>query len=56
MSNLAETLRALGDLRGALELHKQTLTARQGVLGPDDPDTPGPRQQPRSSPLGLGEL
>jgi hypothetical protein len=39
MSYLAETLQALGDLRGALELHKQTLAARQRVLGPDHPDT-----------------
>jgi Tetratricopeptide repeat len=39
MSNLAETLRALGDLRGALKLHEQTLAARQRILGPDHPDT-----------------
>jgi hypothetical protein len=39
MSYLAETLRALGDLPGALTLHEQTLAARQRVLGPDHPDT-----------------
>ena len=39
MSYLAETLRALGDLRGALTLHEQTLAARQRVLSPDHPDT-----------------
>jgi hypothetical protein len=39
MSNLAETLRASGDLQGAHELYEQTLTARRLVLGFDHPDT-----------------
>jgi tetratricopeptide (TPR) repeat protein len=38
MSNLAETLRALGDLAGARDLHQQVLDTSQRVLGPDHPD------------------
>ena len=39
MNNLAETLRALGDLQGARDLHEQALTGRRQVLGDDHPDT-----------------
>jgi hypothetical protein len=37
MNNLAETLRALGDLQGALQLHEQALSGYQRVLGKDHP-------------------
>ncbi|MEM8996385.1 MAG: tetratricopeptide repeat protein, partial [Acidobacteriota bacterium] len=36
---LAETLRALGDIQGARELHEQALDARRRVLGAEHPDT-----------------
>jgi tetratricopeptide (TPR) repeat protein len=39
MYNLAEILRALGDLQGAHDLHEQTLKARKRFLGEDDHDT-----------------
>ena len=38
-SNLAETLRALGDLAGARDLHQRTYDTRRRVLGDDHPDT-----------------
>jgi tetratricopeptide (TPR) repeat protein len=39
MSNLAETLRAQGDLPGACKLHEEALDIRRRVLGPEHPDT-----------------
>jgi hypothetical protein len=39
MSNLAGTLRKLGDLNGAAKLQDTVLTARRRVLGEDHPDT-----------------
>ena len=39
MNDLAETLRALGDLQRARELHEQTLTARRRMLGDEHPAT-----------------
>jgi tetratricopeptide (TPR) repeat protein len=39
MNNLAETLRAQGDLAGALEMHKSVLATRRRVLGEEHPDT-----------------
>ena len=39
MNNLAETLRALGDLPGARNLQHQTLKARRHILGSDHPGT-----------------
>jgi len=39
MYNLAETLRAQGDLPGARELHEQVLAIRHRVLGEEHPDT-----------------
>jgi hypothetical protein len=35
MNSLALTRRALGDLQGARDLFKETLTARRRVLGDD---------------------
>jgi hypothetical protein len=39
MNNLAATLRDLGDLDGARQLHEQTLAGYRRVLGEDHPDT-----------------
>ena len=39
MNNLAETLRAQGDLAGARELHEQALEVRRRMLGEEHPDT-----------------
>lgn len=39
VSNLAETLRAQGDLAGARHLHEQVLAVRRRLLGEEHPDT-----------------
>ncbi len=39
MSNLAETLRAQGELSRARELHERVLEVRRRVLGEDHPET-----------------
>ena len=39
MNNLAETLRAQGDLAGARKLQEETLAICRRVLGPEHPDT-----------------
>jgi hypothetical protein len=39
MNNLAEILRAQGDLAGARQLHQEVLDARRELLGPRHPNT-----------------
>ena len=39
MSNLAETLRAQGELAGARAVHERVLEVRRRVLGEEHPDT-----------------
>ena len=39
MNNLADTLRAQGDLAGARALQERVLEARRRVLGEEHPDT-----------------
>ena len=52
MNNLAETLRARGDLEGAQDYHlERALAARTRLLGPEHPDTLIEHEQPRGDPL-----
>jgi hypothetical protein len=39
MSNLASSLRAVGDNQAALDLDREVLETRKQVLGPQHPDT-----------------
>ena len=39
MNNLADTLRAQGDLNGARELQEKVLEIRRRILGEEHPDT-----------------
>ena len=39
MNNLADTMRAQGDLAGARKLQEETLRIQSRVLGPEHPDT-----------------
>ncbi|MEW1996764.1 tetratricopeptide repeat protein, partial [Streptomyces coelicoflavus] len=53
-NNLASALGALGRHQEAADLHQQTLTDRERVLGPDHPDTRTSRNDLASALGALG--
>ena len=55
MNNLAETLRAQGDLNGARELQEKVLEIRRRILGEEHPDTSNCEWNLLMILLGLGE-
>ena len=56
MSNLAETLRAQGDLAQARPLQEQVLASRRRQLGASPSGYPGSDEQPRHDPRRQGDL